>query len=150
MDIIKTKILSPTQAFSVNEMWNQEYPAKLKDRFPLLLEGVVNYQHYLIEDDNQQIIAWAVVFEKEKEIRFSIIVSSVHKGKGLGASLIDMLKQEHQEFYGWVIDHNDDLKRNGELYITPMPFYMNHGFEILRNERIHSDMIRAVKIKWRK
>lgn len=47
-------------------MWNDEYPIKLKDRFGILLEGVENYNHYLIEQNNN-VLAWAVEFEKEKE-----------------------------------------------------------------------------------
>ena len=89
-----------------------------------------------------------LAFEKEKQIRFSIIVASKHKGKGLGGLLIEKLKAENKEFYGWVIDHNDDLKINGENYQSPMPFYLKHGFEILNDIRIDNEMIKAVLIKW--
>jgi hypothetical protein len=58
------------------------------------------------------------------------------------------LKTENNEFYGWVIDHNDDLKANGEAYQTPMPFYLKQGFEILNDIRIDNEMIKAVLIKW--
>ncbi len=129
-------------------MWNAEYPIKLKDRFPILLEGVESYNHYIIEDAEQNIMAWAVDFEKENETRFSIIVNSIHKGKGLGSKLVERLKLENKLFYGWVIDHNNDMKENGTLYITPIPFYLKHGFEILHNERIETEMIQAVKVKW--
>lgn len=148
MKIIKTKILTLKQNEQINALWNDEYPAKLKDRFPILLEGADSYNHYFVEDINNKIIAWAVDFEKEKQVRFSIIVCSNYKGKGLGSMLIEKLKAENQEFYGWVIDHNDDFKLNGELYITPMPFYLKHGFEILNEKRIDNEMIRAVLIKW--
>lgn len=149
MKIVKTKTLTAQQTLCIDKMWNEEYPLKLKDRFPILLDGVVNYNHYIIENDKQEIVAWAVDFEKEGQIRFSIIVTSSQKGKGLGAQLIDALKADHNEFYGWVIDHNDDVKENGEAYLTPMPFYLKHGFEILQDERIDTEMIRAVKIKWK-
>ena len=149
MNIVKTKVLTVHQTARINKLWNEEYPVKLKDRFPILLEGVVNYNHYLLEDIHQDVIAWAVDFEKENQIRFSIIVSSEHKGKGLGGLLINRLKQENEEFYGWVIDHDEDVKVGGEHYQTPMPFYLKHGFEILPNERIDTEMIRAVKIKWK-
>lgn len=148
MQIIKTKILSDKQFAQINQLWNEEYPVKLKDRFPILLDGVENFNHYLIEDEKQNVIAWAVDFEKEKQIRFSIIVSAIHKGKGIGGLLMNKLKDENAEFYGWVIDHNNDLKSNGEHYQTPMPFYLKHGFEILHNIRIDNEMISAVKIKW--
>ena len=66
----------------------------------------------------------------------------------MGGLLIDQLKEENKEFYGWVIDHNDDLISNGEKYLTPMPFYLKHGFEILNDIRIDNEMIKAVLIKW--
>lgn len=148
MRINKTKILTNKQKEQINALWNDEYPAKLKDRFSILLDGADWYNHYIIEDLNTNVIAWAVDFEKEKQVRFSIIVSSIHKGKGLGGMLIEKLKAENQEFYGWVIDHNDDLKLNGEQYKTPMPFYLKHSFEILNDKRIDTEMISAVLIKW--
>jgi len=150
MKVIKTKSLSHKQSFQINQLWNDEYPIKLKDRFPILLDGVENYDHYIIEDHEHNVIAWAVDFEKEDEIRFSIIVDSKHKGKGFGSLLVDKLKSENDLFFGWVIDHNNDLKSNGENYLTPIPFYLKHGFNIIHDERIESEMIKAVKIIWSK
>jgi len=149
-DIQKTKALTAKQFNQINQLWNEEYPIKLKDRFPLLLEGVNDYNHYLIEDPNKNVVAWAVEFEKDKQIRFSIIVASIHKGKGFGGKLIDKLKEGNDEFFGWVIDHNNDLKMNGSTYQTPMPFYLKHQFEILNEIRIDTEMIKAVLIKWNK
>ncbi len=150
MEIIKTKTLSEKQSSQINQLWNDEYPIKLKDRFAILLDGADWHNHYIIEDKEQNVIAWAVDFEKEKQIRFSIIVDTKHKGKGIGELLITKLKEENEEFYGWVIDHNDDLKSNGTYYQTPMPFYLKHGFEILENIRLDNEMIKAVLIKWSK
>ncbi len=149
-EIVKTKSLSEKQSKQINQLWNDEYPQKLKDRFPILLDGAENHNHYIIEDTNKNVIAWAVNFEKEKQIRFSVIVSSSYKRKGLARLLIDKLKKENEELYGWVIDHNDDLKTNGAYYQTPLPFYIELGFEILSNVRLDNDMIKAVLIKSRK
>jgi GNAT superfamily N-acetyltransferase len=150
MEIIKTKTLSEKQSSQINQLWNDEYPIKLKDRFTILLDGADWHNHYIIEDTEQNVIAWALDFEKEKQIRFSIIVDTKHKGKGIGELLITKLKEETEEFYGWVIDHNNDLKSNGTYYQTPMPFYLKHGFEILENIRLDNEMIKAVLIKWSK
>ncbi len=73
---------------------------------------------------------------------------SFHKGKGLGSILVERLKTENELFYGWVIDHNNDVKGNGELYQTPMPFYLKHGFVVLHEKRMETEIISAVKIKW--
>jgi GNAT superfamily N-acetyltransferase len=149
MNILRTKVLSAAQFSQINQMWNDEYPLKLKDRFSLLLEGVSNFTHYLIEEE-QTVQAWAVVFEKDAELRFSIIVSETRQGKGLGKVLIEALKADYEVLLGWVIDHNEDVKSNGTFYQTPMPFYVKQGFEILNDLRIDTEMIRAVKIKWSK
>jgi GNAT superfamily N-acetyltransferase len=148
MQIINTKILTPQQEEQINKLWNEEYPIRLADRFKLLLEGVQNYNHYILEDEHQNLKAWAVDFVKDNEIRFSIIVRSEQKGKGLGSSLVEKLKLKNKEFYGWVIDHDNDFKSNGENYKTPMPFYLKHGFSILKDCRIETEIISAVKIKW--
>ena len=146
--IIKTKTLTDSQFKQINQLWNDEYPINLKERFPLLLVDVESYNHYLIEDIDKNIIAWAVDFKKEMQIRFSIIVSANHRGKGLAKLLIDKLKEDNNEFYGWVIDHNDDLKSNGEYYQSPLGFYQKLGFEVLNDIRIDSEMIKSVMIKW--
>lgn len=150
MLITKTKLLTSIQQNQINKLWNAEYPIKLRNRFPLLLKDVLIFNHYYVEDENQLIIAWAVDFEKDNETRFSIIVDSNFKGKGLGKLLIDKIKQENTKFYGWVIDHDLDLKENGEVYQSPINFYLKQGFILLAESRLDSEMIKAVKIKWLK
>lgn len=148
MKIVQTKILSANQKASIHKMWNDEYPLKLKDRFPLLLEGVDNYTHYIIENERYNLIGWAVAFEKENQMRFSIIIHSDEKGKGFGRRLVDILKEKHNNLYGWVIDHNEAIKSNGKQYQTPMPFYLKQGFTILNEPRLESERISAALIHW--
>jgi ribosomal-protein-alanine N-acetyltransferase len=146
IEIHKTKELTSRQIQQIQQLWNQEYPVNLKDRFSILLEEVEQYHHYLIEQNNE-VWAWAVGFEKDNETRFSLIVSSTHQNKGLGTLLLERLKNELGEFYGWVIDHNNDLKQDGTHYKTPLPFYSQNGFEVLPENRIDTAMLQAVKIK---
>lgn len=146
MEILKTKILSAEQFHQINRLWNEEYPIQLKDRFTLLLAGADNYNHYVITLDNQ-VVAWAVDFEKDNETRFSIVVAQDYQGKGLGSLLVNRLKTDLTEFYGWVIDHNTDIKQNGEIYLSPLNFYIKKGFEVMTTERLDTEMIKAVKIK---
>ena len=113
-----------------------------------LLDGVENYRHIIIVDDHDQVLAWAVHFFKDEETRFSIIVHPQHAGKGLGTTLLDKLKNDLDIFYGWVIDHNNDIKSNGELYVSPLTFYTKRGFEVLHENRIDTEMLSAVKVKW--
>jgi GNAT superfamily N-acetyltransferase len=146
--LVKTKILTDSQFQQINHLWNLEYPLNLNGRFPILLNDVQNFQHYLLEDENKNILAWAVYFEKDGEIRFSIIVDELYQGKGLGKLLIQQLKTDLDEFYGWVIDRDGDLKSNEQPYQSPLGFYPKLGFEILEDQRIDSEMLQAVKIHW--
>ena len=146
MEIIKTKIISETQFEQISQMWNAEFPVVLKDRFSKLLENVENYHHYFIEIENQ-ILAWAADFEKDSELRFSIIVRDDQQGKGFGTLLVNRLKRDLGEFYGWVIDQEEYIKQNGTLYKSPLAFYRKNGFEVLDEIRSGSEIIKAVKIK---
>ncbi len=145
--IQQTKNLSPTQREQINALWNLEYPVNLMDRFPLLLNDCEDHNHYIIAD-NGNIIAWAVDFLKDQQVRFSIIVSEAYKGLGLGKQLIETLWKSNGEFYGWVIDHNNDVKSNGEKYLSPLKFYLKLGAVVLNEERLNTAMIQAVKIKF--
>lgn len=94
------------------------------------------------------ILGWALKFERENEKWFAIILSEIIKGKGLGRKMLNELKKEEQVLNGWVIDHNNDKKKNGQLYVSPLKFYEKCDFEIIVNERLELDKISAVKIKW--
>lgn len=120
----------------------------LKGRFPILLNDVQNFQHYLWEDENKNVLAWAVFFEKDEETRFSIIVDNKYQGQGWGKLLINQLIQDLDHFFGWVIDRDGDLKSNGQPYQSPLGFYQKLGFEILEDQRIDTEMLQAVKIHW--
>ncbi|MBL0342953.1 MAG: GNAT family N-acetyltransferase [Bacteroidetes bacterium] len=148
MEILKTQQLTAASQFEqINQLWNEEFPVNLNNRFGILLDGATNFNHYLVEATPHNVAAWAVDFEKDNEIRFSLIVAGKHQGKGIGTALLQRLKNDLGEFYGWVIDHNNDIKANGEPYRSPLLFYVKQGFEVLHLSRIDSDMLHAVKIK---
>jgi GNAT superfamily N-acetyltransferase len=147
--IIQTKELSNSQVEQIDRAWNDEYPIKLNNRFGILLNDAKSYMHYIIENEKQEVIAWGVMFEKEDERRFSILVVNKYKGQGLGKKLIEAFKKDYPIFYGWVIDHDNDVKANGEKYVSPLPFYLQLGFTILKEQRIDTEMISAVKVKFK-
>lgn len=150
MQLIKTSMLTTVQEARIDRLWDEEYPQNLAGRYRQLLNGVDSYRHHLLLDDAGSTAGWAVEFEKDDEIRFSIIVPAALQGKGYGRMLLDSLKSGLDEFYGWVIDHDRDIKANGEQYRTPLPFYLKNGFELLPEQRIEAQIISAVKIKWTK
>ena len=142
------KELNDQQFVQINALWNENYPIELQNRFPLLLTDNHILNHYIIYKD-EKIIGWAVLFEINKEKRFSIIIDKLYQGKGIGNLLINQLKEEHDLIYGWVVDHNESLLSSGDNYISPLPFYIKNVFEILY-ERLDTEMIRAVKILFKR
>ncbi|MCB9251316.1 MAG: GNAT family N-acetyltransferase [Flavobacteriales bacterium] len=147
MEVVKTRMLTEGQQDQINDLWNSEYPAQLKDRFKILLEGVENYLHYLILDPKGIVLAWAAYFEKENEIRFSLVVAKNAQGKGLGTLLLNFLKNDLEDYSGWVVHHNNYLKLSGEPYRSPLNFYLKNGFEVEHNSESKSDLLHAVKVR---
>jgi GNAT superfamily N-acetyltransferase len=148
-----TSYLSLPQKDTIRELWNREYPQQLSFTDGRTLEDYLldlrDPFHFLVEDEGQQIIAWAFLFEREKETWFSMIVKSNWQGRSIGRSLIQLLKERSTVLNGWVIDHNNYKKQNGEIYISPLPFYLKNKFDICPDTRLETDLLSAVKIQWK-
>lgn len=134
------------------ELWNNEYPEKLSYNtlieFDYYLQSLNSPKHFLLTNSKDLILGWAITFNRDNEKWFAIILSETIKGKGLGKKILDNLKQLEVILNGWVIDHNNDKKKNGQPYFSPLKFYEKCGFEIQPNNRLELDKISAVKIKW--
>lgn len=140
--------MSAKHTAEITALWNVEYPIKLKDRYALLLSDVTQCLHFYVLNDQDEIIAWSVLFEKENDLRFSIIVSGHNQQKGLGSTLLAEMKKEGKAFSGWVIDHNLDLKSDGTLYQSPLKFYLKNGFSLDESCRLNNEMIKAVLVRY--
>lgn len=152
LKIESTKELNDQAKKAVVALWNTEYPEKLAfenlDKFNQYLDNLSNLTHFLLSNENDLIVGWTFIFERENEKWFAIILSEKIKGNGFGRKMLDVLKQKETILNGWVIDHNNDKKNNGKSYLSPLKFYEKCGFETLTNERLELDKISAVKIKW--
>ena len=154
LKIITTTILSEEQKRQILDLWNGEYPEKLCYNsladFDEYLEKLTNHQHFLLTNNENKIKGWAFTFNRENEKWFAIIVVEDLQGKGFGRKMLDQLKDHETVLNGWVIDHDNDLKKNGEFYQSPVKFYEKCDFKILNDERIELPKISAVKIRWTK
>jgi len=154
MEFIKRSSLSVSEKLEVFELWNNEYPEKLsykeKGEFDTYLKALKEQSHILLVDINKKIKGWYFDFKRENEKWFAIILDSEIQGKGLGTKILELAKEKENELNGWVIDHNRDKKKNGELYNSPLNFYLKNGFEKSVIDRLELKNISAVKIKWRK
>jgi GNAT superfamily N-acetyltransferase len=149
MIIHQTEFLSTQQFSEIAALWNAEYPIQLKDRLALLLEGNTKTIHFYLLDEFEQIIAWSVLFEKEQDLRFSILVSRKHQKQGLGSVLLNEMKNKGMDFSGWVIDHDLDLLSDGSNYKSPLRFYLKNGFILDELFRLNTEMIQAVLVQYK-
>jgi GNAT superfamily N-acetyltransferase len=153
-EIIETTELSRQAKQQVLELWNTEYPEKLAynslTEFDNFLQNLTKLKHFLLTNDSNFIFGWALSFDRDNEKWFAIILSEKIKGKGYGRKMLDELKQVEPILNGWVIDHNNDKKKNGLIYFSPLKFYEKCGFEIQTDNRLELDKISAVRIKWTK
>jgi hypothetical protein len=152
--IIRTNELNEQVKQQVFDLWNNEYPEKLSynslGEFDNYLQNLTKLNHFLLTIDTDLILGWALTFERDNEKWFAIILSEKIKGKGFGRKMLNELKEEEQILNGWVIDHNNDKKKDGLTYVSPLKFYEKCGFDIQIDNRLELDKISAVKIKWEK
>ena len=153
MQIIETDFLNAKQKESVCQLWNAEYPQKLAydtiAQFDAYLDNLTDTKHYLLAND-VCILGWAIAFSREAERWFAILLDSSLQKKGYGTLLLDKLKEYERALNGWVIDHDRDVKQNGELYTSPLVFYQKNGFTVCPEIRFEIEVLSAVKITWQR
>lgn len=154
MKFIRTKELSKGLKIEILILWNNEYPKKLNCRnlldFDIYLENLNNKSYILMLDQNQNIKGCYFDFFRNEEKWFVIIVDSKIHGQGYGTQILNLAKERESELNGWVIDHDNDKKLNGEFYKSPLDFYLKNGFEKFSDIRLELDKLSAIKIKWKK
>ncbi|MFT6947828.1 MAG: GNAT superfamily N-acetyltransferase [Vicingaceae bacterium] len=152
MKYVKSKTVSPLLLQVLLTIWNEEYPAVLKHYLNTLeeyLNKLKDLEHTFVMNEFGTVVGWYFDFERNNERQFAILISSDYHNKGIGNQLLSTAKQKHSELYGWVVDSNEYLKKNGENYKSPVSFYQNSGFN-LTNKRWDSEKIKTIKIVWRK
>ena len=96
---------------------------------------------YVLEDNDVK--AECVVTDEGNEILEikNIAVDPENQGKGYGKALIDFLAGKYADEYSVL------QVGTGDSPLT-IPFYEKCGFKVLLNQRIKSDVLSAVRIKW--
>lgn len=154
MKIRETTTLSTAQKESVYNLWNAEYPEKLSFK---TMSGMDDYlstlprlSYYLLENDSKEIEGWAMKFIMANETWFAITIDGKAQGKGKGTLLLNKLKENEESLNGWVIDHQNDVKQNGEKYKSPVIFYLKNDFKLYPDSRLEIPILSAVKIRWQR
>ena len=154
MKIFKTENLTDAQKRRIVELWNAEYPARLRHSGTASLDEYLSRlgapEHYLLTDENDQVKGWLACFERDGARWFAMIVDTSEQKKGYGSRLLTEVKKFESEINGWAIDGETDVKANGERYASPLGFYEKNGFEIFRTIRLENEQMSAVKIRWSK
>jgi len=152
MNIIATKHLTAGQKESALTIWNAEYPVQLQmPDLPALdafLDTLTDTTHYLLIDENDEINGWAAVFYYDNIPFFFIMLKGAIHGKGYGSLLLNELKKHTKQLSGWVINHKNDVKVDGEPYPSPLNFYIKNGFTVNYGFRLDTDILSAVHIMW--
>ena len=152
MDIVRIQSLGVTEKTRILELWNNEYPAQLAFESLIAFENYLRVLskplHYIVVK-NGNVVAWAFAFDRDGERWFAIIVSNTIQHKGCGTALLQKLKEDNPVLNGWVTDHNNYKKHNGDIYISPIDFYLKSDFNICDGERLETEKLSAAKITWR-
>ncbi|HEY5408168.1 MAG TPA: hypothetical protein VIJ92_13820 [Ginsengibacter sp.] len=152
MTILQTTTLTTEQKESVYKLWNNEYPEMLSFKTMSDLDNYLitlpNVSYYLLKNDSDEIEGWAMKFIMANEKWFAITIDSKVQGKGKGTILLNKLKEKEESLSGWVIDHENDIKQNGEKYKSPVLFYLKNGFKIYSDSRLEIPILSAAKISW--
>lgn len=153
MNITTQHDLTDQQLRAVYNLWNEEYPQRLKyDSIADLvdyLNKLNEITHVLLTDSNGVVAGWAAKFLRDGERWFAIILKSDIQGKGFGRKMLDELKQQESELVGWLIDKEDEICDDGRKYRSPMQFYIKNGFTLLPAQRIETEKLSAVKMRWK-
>ena len=145
------ELLSHDEKRQIMELWNCDYPAKLVyfdlTAFEKYLGALEKPTHILVRL-NERIVGWASKFRRDQYKWFVIIITISLHGKDIGSILMAQIKANEALLYGWVIDHNKDIKANGNQYKSPLGFYLKQGFTVIEDERLDFENLSAVKIVW--
>lgn len=152
MKYVKSKTISPLLQQVLLNIWNEEYPVVLKHYLNTLeayLNKLKDLEHTFVLNEFGSVVGWYFDFQRNNERQFAILISSEYQNKGIGKHLLSVAKAKHSELYGWVVDSDEYLKKNGKNYKSPVSFYLKNGFK-LTDKRWDSEEIKTVKIVWNK
>lgn len=148
--IVHLAFISPQLTEQVNVLWNENYPVVMKDRFTVLLQETSHHNHYFLFNENNKLLGWAMDFERDDDIWFSIIVDEKEKNKGYGKLLINALKENNPVLNGWVIDHDNYKLQNDKYYRSPLSFYQALGFTVDYDTKIETPDLIGIRVTWKR
>ena len=154
MKLIRTTHLSNVNKKQIFDLWNIEYPIGLQYSqiadFESYLGSLMGKCHILLLNEKKHVIGWYVHFYREQERWFAMILDTNYQGKGWGSAILKLAKEKENSLNAWVIDHNRDVRASGEIYRSPLDFYLKNGFNLVPDIRLELPNISAVQVNWSK
>ncbi len=152
LKLIEVKELDPNSKQFLFSIWNNEYPIQLQHNdlaaFETYLKPLINQKHILLKDGDI-VKGWYFEFDRDDSRWFAMLLDRSVKNKGWGSKMLNQAKSNTEvDLSGWVIDHDSYNKANGELYLSPLGFYLKNGFKVLTDSRLETDKLSAVRIFW--
>lgn len=154
LQITKANILTPSQKQDILKLWNEEYPLQIAhtdiESLDNYLNSVSEHKHLLLVNENNHVKGWYFEFERNGENWFAMIINSKYRGKGHGSKFLQLAKSEASKLTGWVVDQNIYPKTDGNIYTSPLDFYVKNGFRVIENAKSETDLLSTIKIVWKK
>ena len=152
MIMIERNFLEENEKIQILNIWNSEYPTTLNfaelTGFDNYLNSLSEPKHYILNNANNEILAWACKFVRDSEMWFVVILDEKIQGKGKGTEILNLIKHDETKLNGWVTDKEIFVKQNGEIYKSPLEFYLKNSFKVCPEIRIDNEKLSAVKIAW--
>ncbi len=154
MPFLQTSILSHSQKVEILALWNRESPQYIVHdsvaELEKYLDKLDNVIYTLTLDEEGKIVGWFADFDRDGGRWFVMLLdASIHR-KGIGSALLTKAKERHDILNGWVVDHPNEKKLDGDPYLSPVDFYLNNGFEIVPDVRLEPVYLSCVKMVWSK
>ncbi|MGB0176408.1 MAG: GNAT family N-acetyltransferase [Owenweeksia sp.] len=143
--------ITPQEKQVVMELWNKGYPVTIRHnnlgQLEEYLQKLKDVNHYLLYDQDQ-LIGWMPVFLRDDDRWFALLIRRKNQGRGLGRQLLNFARKYEKVLNGWVVDREGLLKADGELYRSPLDFYVKNGFTIIHEVRLETPQLSSVKVRW--
>ena len=154
MKLTVTQSLSLKQKWDIVGLWNLEFPKVLYlegvPEFDRYLDSLSDKNHILLTGADAAVKGWLVYFMRDGEQCFAMLLDASLQGQGWGTRILELAKKRNSELVGWVIDNDNEFKRNGSYYKSPIAFYRKNGFKIQPDIRLEKKNISGIKVIWKK
>ena len=124
MKFIQVSILTSAQKKEVIQLWNDEYPLRLRheneQEFDDYLEKIDNLKHTLVFDIKDKLISWYCEFDRDSERWFALLINLEYQGHGIGTQLLNRAKKQTNTLNAWVVDNNNEILERGTNYKSPL------------------------------